>query len=230
MPNQLITAPSFDAETLGGYNLAQVRDHTPKTHTHVEANITDLDHNALKVKGVIIDDTDIADQKVLAYDSGTERIVYIEQAPSGAAINSIQRFDEILGDELNTDITISEVDTSKTMILYNGIIADDNLDYRWLNSIHLLNSTTVRLTRYNMGASPRVAFTVVEFASGINNIQRGLTVLDDTVLAIWSLISSYRIPPRASTSFALYLANSNSVGGLSIPIFRISRNPGMFIS
>ncbi|GAH86185.1 unnamed protein product, partial [marine sediment metagenome] len=148
MPNQLITAPSFDAETLGGYNLAQVRDHTPKIHTHVEANITDLIHDAQKVKGVIIDDTDIADQKVLAYDSGTERIVYIEPAPSGAAIASIQYADIAMSSsQAEKDETITEVDVTKSVCYLLGLHPSSQNIPAAYTVAWLYNSTTVRVAR-----------------------------------------------------------------------------------
>jgi hypothetical protein len=48
----------------------------PTVHTHVEADITDLDHDALKIQGVPVDDSAIGDNKVLAYDSTTGSLQY----------------------------------------------------------------------------------------------------------------------------------------------------------
>ena len=50
-------------------------------HLHVEADITDLVHDALKIKGKTVDDSGIGDTKVLAYDAGSDKIVY--QAAGG---------------------------------------------------------------------------------------------------------------------------------------------------
>jgi hypothetical protein len=48
----------------------------PTVHTHVEADITDLDHDALKIMGVPVDDSEIDDGKVLVYDSTTGELQY----------------------------------------------------------------------------------------------------------------------------------------------------------
>jgi hypothetical protein len=45
-------------------------------HYHVEADITDLEHDAVKIQGVDVVDTDIGDGKVLEYDSVLDQIVY----------------------------------------------------------------------------------------------------------------------------------------------------------
>ena len=46
----------------------------PKEHTHTESEITDLDHDAQKIKGKEIDDSAIDTDKYLKYDG--EKIVY----------------------------------------------------------------------------------------------------------------------------------------------------------
>jgi len=46
----------------------EAQKHTPKIHTHDEADITDLDHDALKIKGVTVDDSGIGADKYLKYD------------------------------------------------------------------------------------------------------------------------------------------------------------------
>lgn len=89
MPNSLSIRMN-NAKTLEESSKAEVRDHTPKSHTHTESNITDLDHNAQSVKGVAINDAAKADQKVLGYDSATDRIVYITPAPSGGLLKTGQ--------------------------------------------------------------------------------------------------------------------------------------------
>lgn len=69
-----------NAEKLQGSTKAQVRDHTPKAHTHTQAQISDLSHDAQKIKGVVVDDAAKADTKVLAYDSASSTLKYVEAA------------------------------------------------------------------------------------------------------------------------------------------------------
>jgi len=93
-----------NAEKLQGSTKAEVQDHTPKSHahaqgdvtnlatslagkaaashTHPEAEIVDLDHDAQKIKGVTVDDTNKGDTRILAYDLASTSIKYIDQ-PSG---------------------------------------------------------------------------------------------------------------------------------------------------
>jgi len=52
----------------------EAQKHTPKAHTHVEADVTDLDHDAQKIKGVTVDDAAIAADKFLMYDGAN--VVY----------------------------------------------------------------------------------------------------------------------------------------------------------
>jgi len=57
-------------------------DYTPFGHTHVEADITNLLHDALKIKGKTVDDSAIGDNKILVYKTATQTLVY-EDKPSG---------------------------------------------------------------------------------------------------------------------------------------------------
>ena len=216
MPNQLTTAPSFDAETLEGYSLAQVQDHSPKSHIHSQSNvtdlvtdlaaksddghahaeedITDLDHDALKVKGVIIDDAGIGDQKVLAYDLASENIVYIEQAPSGAAIASIQHVDiSIAASQTEGTAAINEVDLTKSVCYLLGMNFDYTHMYGLFAFVHLDDSTTVEAKRYTAVTAqhPSIAACVLEFSSGIASVQPangvigpGNTYQDTTIIEV----------------------------------------------
>ena len=60
---------------------------SPTVHTHVEADITDLDHDAQKIKGVTIDNSAIADGRVLAYKSSSGNIEY-EDPAAGSAVDT----------------------------------------------------------------------------------------------------------------------------------------------
>lgn len=60
--------------------------HTPdfaeEVHTHVEADITDLDHDAQKIKGKPVDDSSIGDNRILVYKVASDSLVY-EDKPAG---------------------------------------------------------------------------------------------------------------------------------------------------
>ena len=59
---------------------------SPTVHTHVEADITDLDHDAQKIKGKDVDDSAIADGKVLSYKSSSDKVEYVDSASGGVDI------------------------------------------------------------------------------------------------------------------------------------------------
>lgn len=48
---------------------------TPAAHTHVEADITDLDHDAVKIDGITVDLTGIANGQFIKYDAGTTSLI-----------------------------------------------------------------------------------------------------------------------------------------------------------
>lgn len=137
----------------------------------LSGELTD-EQDAGKIKGVIVNDAAIGDQKVLAYDLATERIVYISPAPSGAAIESIQRGTITIPDYgLTADTTIAEVDISQSALSKLGQSGTNN-DYFVLANVTFVNSTTVRAKRLNddyVGSD--VEFQVIEFVAGGVSIQ-----------------------------------------------------------
>lgn len=171
-----------DSKKLEGETLAQVQDHTPKSHTHTEAQITDLDHDALKIKGVIVNDAAIGDQKVLAYDLGTERLIYISQAPSGAALNSIQAgVISIYGSAQTSETyTINAVDVDKSILIYGGRRSNLAPPQYNMGRIEITDSTTVTVT-IGVGYDNYTyfSFSVIEFSSGIKSIQQGTITMTD---------------------------------------------------
>jgi len=50
-----------------------------------ESQITDLDHDAQKIKGKVVDDSSISDGYVLAYDSASDSIIYKQVSGAGAS-------------------------------------------------------------------------------------------------------------------------------------------------
>lgn len=166
---------------------SQVQDHTPKSHTHEESQISDLDHDAQKIKGVIIDDTDKGDQKVLAYDLATQNIVYITQAPAGAILNSIQYGSiTISGTDFTDTATISSVDTSKAIVFCLGFYGTSGAADANCSILDLLNATTVRATRHNFVSSQSMTinFCVLEFSDGIASVQQDtVTIYQESIQA-----------------------------------------------
>lgn len=70
---------------LEGESLAEAQDHTPKSHTHEESEITDLSHDATHIAGVEVDGTDIANEKVLQYNSSSSKLEYETPVGGGPA-------------------------------------------------------------------------------------------------------------------------------------------------
>ena len=69
-----------NSEKLEGSTKSEVQDHEPKDHDHLEEDITDLDHNAQKIKGIEVDDTDIDDGKILKYNSTSGKLEYEDES------------------------------------------------------------------------------------------------------------------------------------------------------
>lgn len=134
------------------------------------------EQNAGKIKGVAINDEDIGDQKVLAFDLASESIQYITQAPSGAVIKSIQQ-GSITFTNTGDTATINEVDMNKSVLIYGGHITGQAGLTRHGCRLVLTDSTTVTAYMDGNFATVVVRFTVLEFDSGIKSIQRGITTL-----------------------------------------------------
>ncbi|MBA7610710.1 hypothetical protein ES703_17922 [subsurface metagenome] len=171
-----------NSELLEGKSKAQVQDHIPKSHTHTEAEIDDLDHDALKIKGVTVNDSAKADQKVLAFVSDPGEIQYITQAPSGAALNSIQQGEIDLhgAGVLSHTLTINSVDVDKSILIYGGILSGSNDPIYGTSRIEITNATTITAYRGVSHALDSVStFTVIEFSSGIKSVQSGTIIMTD---------------------------------------------------
>ncbi|HEA66030.1 hypothetical protein LCGC14_1989160 [marine sediment metagenome] len=183
-----------NSELLEGSSKAAVQTHTPASHGHGVADISGIVHDASKIAGVVINDAAKADQKVLAYDSGTDRIVYITPAASGAALQSIQSGTILLeGTDLSVTAAISSVDVAKSFIIHLGQTQETGANgpvvAKVLCYLEIVNATTIRAVRKLATAdvTSLVSFIVVEFATGINSIQRGInepTGVGDTLITV----------------------------------------------
>jgi len=168
-----------NSEKLAGSTRTEVQNHTPKSHTHTESEIADLAHNAVAIAGKEVNDAAIGDQKVLAYDDGSGKIIYITPAPAGAALEKIQSGAiSITATSTSNTATIDAVDVDKAFVLHNGNECGTDSDGTATKvRLTLTNATTVTATRGVSVESVTVKFTVVEFSSGINSIQRGTITL-----------------------------------------------------
>lgn len=202
------------------------------------------EQDAGAIKGIVVDDSAIGDQKVLTFDVGSGEIQYITPAPSGAAINSIQTIDVTFTNDWDVDATIDEVDVSKTMLLFNGhtyVVTGGNQDKYSQVSIRLLNSTTVRCsTRLpSVTFNPRVTGTVLEFASGINNIQRGIYTMTGPE-ATHDITITEVDTAKAFVSYLNYSSDASAIGGwgavsillnaTTLRLVRLNPNPEIKIS
>jgi hypothetical protein len=122
--------------------------------------------------------------EVTPIDATGETVNWIA-AGTGASIASIQTFYVEIpsGFPKYADHTITEVDPTKTMLLFNGsqgYNAGTQPDRECSGYVELLNSTTVRAHHDDHDTPTRVNGTVLEFGSGIASIQRGILSLAST--------------------------------------------------
>jgi hypothetical protein len=83
-------------------------------HTHVESEITDLNHDAQKIRGKTVDPNDIGDGKVLAYDQPSDKIVYKDPSAGGMEVHG----NEFHEPEMATAAQLS-LHESKTTSVHN---------------------------------------------------------------------------------------------------------------
>lgn len=137
----------------------------------------EITHDAQLIKAVPIDDTQKADQKVLSYNQAGDKIVYIQRCPE-IEIQAIRHFDlTIPSADLSAQVTFSEVDPTKTFLIWGGCTGIGVNNLHGLIRIDLVDSTHVRAIRNTGGADVYVNFCLIECITGINSIQRGTIVL-----------------------------------------------------
>ncbi len=83
-----------NSEKLEGSTKAQVQDHDPKAHTHVEADITDLDHDAVKLQGRDLDSAAPADGQVVTWEQATSKWKPKTPAGGGDMLKSVYDTDD----------------------------------------------------------------------------------------------------------------------------------------
>jgi len=110
-----------DSNKLEGSTKDQVRVHEPISHTHVEANITDLDHDAQKIKSKAVDAPLAADDgKALTYDHANSK--YKHAAAGGFPAPDI-------------DSTWQSIPHNETFTFNHNLGTDNILVQVWANQV-----------------------------------------------------------------------------------------------
>lgn len=94
------TGSGLDADLLDGNEATAF---ATSSHTHTESQITDLDHDATKIQGVTVDNTDIGNGKILQYNSVSGNIEYESLAGGGDMLAATYDPTSVSGDAFNQD-------------------------------------------------------------------------------------------------------------------------------
>jgi len=91
--------------------------YTPSPHTHTESEITDLIHDAQKIKGKEVDDSAIGDNKFLKYNESTGKIEYVSGGTGGMEIHGNEYHDpDFLTEEVDPTIDSSLKGVTKLQV------------------------------------------------------------------------------------------------------------------
>jgi len=169
-----------NASKLAGSTKGEVQNHTPKSHTHLEAHILDLDHDAGKIQGTTVDPAAIADGKALTYQSASGKVEYI--TPAGGAPADAIRGDGTANRYLRTAWLKIENGTNDQTLKcelidrWNGdtIASTDNIAKNATTGHFTLSSTGVLLHIEAAGLSGNVVGGIASLYS--NNSGQDLTV------------------------------------------------------
>jgi len=150
----------------------------PVVHTHVEADITDLDHDAVKIQGVPVDDSAIADGKVLVYDSTTGDLQYEFIEGGGGEFNPEYQQATSEGESSTTSetyqlklrLTTSSLPSGTYIIQWNYEI-DGNGDHAE-SRVELNDTTELGFNRYDSSLNGYISVSgfALRSLSGVNTI------------------------------------------------------------
>lgn len=124
-------------------------------------------------------------------------------------IQSTQAFEINFGSgDTSKTVTISSVDTSRSLVLLDGWHVGSNTDFRLCYSrLDLTNGTTVTATRNTSGVALTVRGVVIQFAPGkVSSIQTGTITLSSGTSSNTATISSV----TTSRAVAIYMGNITS--------------------
>lgn len=137
----------------------------------------DIVMDAQLIKAVPVNDTEKADQKVLAYDEPSDKLAYVPKCPE-ILIKAIQHTSiTIPSVDLSAQVLINEVDPDNTFLIWGGYTNTGSASTQALTRIDLIDSTHVRAIRHAIGLPAYVNFCVVECTAGIKSVQRGTVVV-----------------------------------------------------
>lgn len=108
--------------------------------------------------------------------------------------------------------TISSVNTSRTMLIWQGVYSTISTISAWKYDMTLTNNTTVTFTRENTSSTDRsIHYTAIEFASGVvGALRRGSTTLGTSTTTLDTSISSVNTS-KAVLNFGGYRTDSTNV-------------------
>lgn len=130
-------------------------------------------HDAQLIKAVPINDTDKADEKVLAYDQPADKLAYVPKCPE-IVIKAIQHvIGTLLSTEISKSVLINEVDIDNTFLIHTGTRCSAGDARHQFAHIQLTDSTHITVTRYNSGHELPLHICAIEVTAGIKFIQRG---------------------------------------------------------
>lgn len=148
------TLSHTDLDDIGTLTHAELEeaidDKADISHTHVEDDITDLDHDAVKIDGIAVDLTGITDGQIIKYDVGTTSLIAGDDEGGGA-----------LSDLEDVDLTD---------LADGDVLAYDETEEKWLPVTPASGGASGELTsigaRYTTDAGqsiPDASFTIVNF-------------------------------------------------------------------
>jgi len=143
------------------------------------------EQNAGAIAGVLVNDAGKGDQKVLAYDLGTERIIYITPAPSGAAIVSIQQGTTHLPSTSTSEETLldTEVNLTNSVCIWLSTRSSETSPDDAFGRVKLNDSTHVIAERQTGGGLCWVSWMVIEFSTLTSVQQKILTIPNSGYIA-----------------------------------------------
>jgi hypothetical protein len=161
------TDPSVHS-SLKGVTKTQIQDHSPQVHYHTESQITDLSHDAQKIKGKVVDDSSIDDGKVLGYDEAEDKIVFKDPTSGGMA----QHGNEYHTPDFLTEETDPTVDSSLKGVTKSQIQDHDPKTHSHLES-EVTNLVTDLASKETPSGSQAKVDAHKDVSTGVHGVGAG---------------------------------------------------------
>ena len=156
-------------------HLGQITNSTSATNVYTASALIELTNS-----------TTVTARRGASADATTVGYAVIDPVAGTAFLNSAPQPRSVTRADASATFTdtISSVSTSNTLLIRNGFFTSSSTRATGLYALQLTGATSVTMTRNAAGASTSrtIAYTVLEFASGVLNsaIQRGATSLSAT--------------------------------------------------